>query len=269
MFCIALCALPALAQGVSPEPPMPRPRPADRAPPAVTEQVPPAVTEQAPLPAPEALDVPAVAAETPELPATPAPPAEPEPPKVYAPHQTACPAVVAGLVEAEALPPISEGACVIGSPLNVTGVRVNGRMVPLSSPATLSCATATQLPIWAAQVDGYLFAREDTTLAAIQSGTSYACRNINNSADGDLSAHAFGDALDVTGFTLEDGRTVALPAGWTDPLSAEGRLLRFAHDSACGIFMTTLGPEANAQHADHLHVDMECHGARCVARLCE
>ena len=30
-----------------------------------------------------------------------------------------------------------------------------------------------------------------------------------------------------------------------------------------------LGPEANALHRDHLHLDLGCHGARCVARLCE
>jgi hypothetical protein len=141
--------------------------------------------------------------------------------------------------------------------------------VPLSAPATLSCAAATQLPAWAAAVDGYLQSRENTGLATLLTGTSYACRNINNAADGDLSAHGFGDAIDVTGFALEDGRTFALPSGWTDPSSPAGRALRFAHDAGCALFTTTLGPEANALHADHLHLDMECHGERCVARLCE
>ena len=177
--------------------------------------------------------------------------------------------MVAGLVDAETLPPIAEGACAVHTPLNVTGITVNGRKVPLSSPATLSCATATQLPLWASAVDGYLQSHENTTLETLVTGTSYACRNINNAASGELSAHAFGDALDVTGFALADGRTIALPAGWADPASSEGRTLRFAHDAACAIFTTTLGPEANALHEDHLHVDMECHGSRCVARLCE
>lgn len=245
---LALCATPALPQDV----PLPRPRPVDRT---------PAVETPAALPKPAPLDVPAAATETPEAPVTP-----PEPPK---PHQAACPAVVAGLVEAEMLPPIADGACSVPSPLNVTAVTVHGRSVPLSAPATLSCAAATQLPAWAAAVDGYLEAKENTQLASLLTGTSYACRNINNAADGDLSAHAFGDAIDVTGFSLADGRTMSLPGGWTDPASAEGRALRFAHDAGCALFTTTLGPEANALHADHLHLDMECHGARCVARLCE
>ena len=246
----------AIAQDV----PLPRPRPHDR-PPAAAETLPA-------LPEPAPLDVPDVATEVPDAPVTPPeePPEPPEPPK---PHQSACPAVVAGLVEAEMLPPIADGACLVQSPLNVTAVTVRGRSVPLSMPATLGCAAATQLPLWAAAVDGYLQSKENTELASLLTGTSYACRNINNSATGDLSAHAFGDALDVTGFALEDGRTIALPAGWTDPDSPEGRALRYAHDAACSLYTTTLGPEANALHKDHLHLDMECHGTRCTARLCE
>lgn len=34
------------------------------------------------------------------------------------------------------------------------------------------------------------------------------------------------------------------------------RFLRAAHDSACQIFGTTLGPEANKAHRNHLHIDM-------------
>jgi hypothetical protein len=258
---LVLLATPILAQDV----PLPRPRPADRAP--ATEVLPE-------LPTPVPLEVPDVATDVPDPPV--APPEEPEapavpsePPEPPEPHQSACPAVVSGLVEAEMLPPIADGACIVASPLNVTGVTVNGRSVPLSSPATLSCAAATQLPAWAAAVDGYLQSKENTGLETLLTGTSYACRNINNGATGDLSAHAFGDAIDVTGFALADGRTISLPTGWTDPLSSAGRALRFAHDAACALFTTTLGPEANALHEDHLHLDMECHGARCTAQLCE
>jgi hypothetical protein len=190
----------------------------------------------------------------------------PAPPRIY---QAACPAVLAGRVEAEMLPPLADGACGVRSPLSVTAILVNGRMVPLSSPAIVNCRMATALPEWAAAVDGYLAAREGTRLARLLTGTSYFCRNRNNAATGDLSEHGFANALDVTGFELEDGRTISLPDGWLDPLSPAGRLLRFAHDAACAGFTTTLGPGANALHADHLHVDLGCHGAACRARLCE
>ena len=188
------------------------------------------------------------------------------PPRVY---QAACPAVLAGLVEAEALPPIDEDGCGERSPLAVTGILVNGRMVPLSGTATVNCGMATVLPDWAAAIDSYLMARENTRIARILGGTSYMCRPRNNAAGADVSEHGFANALDVTGFELEDGRTIALPDGWADPLSAEGRLLRFAHDAGCARFTTTLGPEANALHRDHLHLDLGCHGKTCTARLCE
>lgn len=42
--------------------------------------------------------------------------------------------------------------------------------------------------------------------------------------------------------------------------------LHAAHASACRIFGTTLGPEANAAHRNHLHVDM---AERKSTRICE
>jgi hypothetical protein len=42
--------------------------------------------------------------------------------------------------------------------------------------------------------------------------------------------------------------------------------LHQAHDSACQIFGTTLGPEANAAHRNHFHVDM---AERKVTKICD
>ena len=95
------------------------------------------------------------------------------------------------------------------------------------------------------------------------------CRNVNNGSGGNLSDHAFADALDVVGFKLEDGRTVTILNGWPGTEAEGSRIVRYAHDAACSVFMTTLGPEANALHRDHLHIDMMCHGKSCTARLCE
>ena len=198
------------------------------------------------------------------------PPAEPAEPRVY---QVACPAVLSGEVEAKALPPIAEMAgerqCGAQSPLELTGVLANGRMVPLSGTVTTDCGMASAMPGWISAVDSYLKAREKTQITGVMVGTSYMCRNVNNASEGNLSFHAFADAMDVTGFKLEDGRTVTVSGDWADPLSSEGRLLRYAHDAACSEFTTVLGPEANALHHDHFHVDLGCHGKTCTARLCE
>src|SRR5690606_30696157 len=128
-----------------------------------------------------------------------APAEPPEPPRIY---QAACPAVIAGLVEAEMLPPLTESSCGERSPLSVTGVMASGRMLPLSSPATLNCPMATALPDWVAAVDNYLWARDNTRIARILSGTSFMCRGRNRVVGADISEHGFANALDVTGFEL-------------------------------------------------------------------
>lgn len=256
--------------------PMPKPRPAELSaepivklprhrPAAATAKPAKPAEKPAEKPAPEFIGPPPVDPKAhiaePEAVAEPT-----APPRVY---QTACPAVLLGKVEAKALPPISEAQCGTQSPLSVTGVLANGRMVPVSGGVETDCGMASALPGWIESVDSYLMAKDNTRIAEVVVGTSYMCRNVNNGSGGNLSFHAFADALDVVGFKLDDGRFVTVEGGWTDALSSEGRLLRFAHDSACAHFTTVLGPEANAQHHDHLHVDLGCHGKTCTARMCE
>lgn len=255
--------------------PLPKPRPVETAEPAAPEAAVAADGPTTPLPRPrpdpdaaKSGNAPAKEpAKTDEKPTEPIGPEKPdEPARIY---QSACPAVISGQVEAEMLPPIAEGLCVARSPLALKSVLANGRMVPISGGVTTSCAMASTLPAWVASVDNYLAARDDTRIAEVVVSTSYMCRNVNNATSGNLSFHAFADAVDVMAFKLQDGRTVSIEDGWSDATSPEGRLLRFAQSSACSMFMTTLGPEADAQHADNLHIDMGCHGGRCVARLCE
>jgi len=188
------------------------------------------------------------------------------PPREY---QVACPAVLNGEVTAKALPPIEENMCGLQSPLSLEAVMANGRSIPLNAPVTTDCGMATALPDWVADVDRWLMATENTRIEQVNVGTNYACRNVNNAKDGNLSFHAFGDALDVIGFTLEDGRTIDVLSAWPGTPEQGSRIIRFAHDAACTHFTTVLGPEANELHRDHLHLDLGCHGQRCTARLCE
>ena len=39
--------------------------------------------------------------------------------------------------------------------------------------------------------------------------------------------------------------------------------------SVCARFMTVLGPDADAEPQDNMHVDLACHGKSCVSRLCQ
>ena len=46
----------------------------------------------------------------------------------------------------------------------------------------------------------------------------------------------------------------------------KAEFLHAAHDAACRIFGTTLGPEANSEHRNHFHVDM---AVRKTTRICD
>ncbi|MEO6012570.1 MAG: extensin family protein [Devosia sp.] len=266
LISIALCG-PALAQGAG-DIPLPRERP---------EAV---ATDTTPLPRPdprksqavETAPVPAPADAKPgeAAPADVAPKSivvEPAaPPRDF---QVACPAVMNGEVTAKPLPPIHEGQCGLQSPLSLEAVMANGRSIPINAPVTTDCGMATALPGWVADIDSYLKAHDKTQIESLIIGTNYACRNVNNEKSGNLSFHAFGDALDVSGFKLDDGRTITVEPAWNGTEAEGSKIIRFAHDAACTHFTTVLGPEANALHHDHLHVDLGCHGKTCTARLCE
>jgi len=190
----------------------------------------------------------------------------PRPERVY---QTACPALLRGTVVGEMLPPIAEGICGERSPLSITALRVNGREIALSGPVTTNCAMAGALADWAGAVDAYANAALDSPIASLETGTSMMCRNRNGGDAGFLSEHGFANALDLVGFTLADGRRIAVEADWLPASAPEGKLLRQAHGAACGHFTTVLGPEANESHEDHLHFDLGCHGQSCTAQICE
>jgi hypothetical protein len=194
------------------------------------------------------------------------PPPPPKPPRDY---QVACPAVMSGQVVAKALPPIHEGQCGLQSPLSVEAVSANGRTIPLNAPVMTDCGMASALPAWIAEVDSYLIAHDKTQIETINLGTNYACRNVDNAKTGNLSFHAFADALDVIGFSLKDGRKISIAPGYNGTPEQGRDILHFARDAACTHFMTVLGPEADSFHQDNMHIDLACHGKSCTSRLCE
>lgn len=91
-------------------------------------------------------------------------------------------------------------------------------------------------------------------LVRIETFGSFNCRTIAGSAK--LSQHAHANAIDVSAFVLADGRRVTVKDGWNGS-SAERQFLRIVHQSACKRFGTVLGPDYNAAHRDHLHLDLD------------
>jgi hypothetical protein len=94
-----------------------------------------------------------------------------------------------------------------------------------------------------------------TEVAAVRHLGTHACRNVNHARDGRRSQHATANAIDIAGFTTRDGREVRLARDWGGE-GPEAAFLREVRDGACRWFRAVLGPEYNAAHRDHFHLDM-------------
>ena len=90
-------------------------------------------------------------------------------------------------------------------------------------------------------------------VARIETMGSYACRNVAGTDR--RSAHARAEAIDVSAFVLADGRRIVLKRDWDGGDAATREFLRVVHKSACKRFGTVLGPQYNAAHEDHFHLE--------------
>jgi hypothetical protein len=86
---------------------------------------------------------------------------------------------------------------------------------------------------------------------------------MNGDSRAHISEHAFGNALDIAGFTLADGRHVTVKDGWRG-LPEEQGFLRDIEAAACQQFSTVLAPGSNVYHYDHIHVDLMRRASRRV-----
>ena len=126
----------------------------------------------------------------------------------------------------------------------------------VTPPATLACPMVSALDRWVNEgvqpAALHWFGAQVTEIRQIG---SYSCREMVGSGTSSMSEHAFGDALDVAGFTLADGRKISVKDGWHGTPEEQG----FLHDVqlyACQTFTTVLAPGYNVYHYDHIHVDL-------------
>ena len=134
------------------------------------------------------------------------------------------------------------------------------------SPVTVACPLAVATALWRRHaVEPAAAAHLGTRVRALSHYGAYSCRRLYGRPTGAFSEHATANAFDVSGFELADGRRVTLARDWNgDP--DEAAFLRAARDGACRVFGTALGPDYNAAHADHFHLDMASRGGFGVCR---
>ncbi len=105
-------------------------------------------------------------------------------------------------------------------------------------------------------------------VVSVRVAASYACRARNNRRGAKISEHSFGNALDVSAFTLASGRTITVEDGWRS-WGKDSGFLKQVHGQACGTFTTVLGPEADRHHQNHLHFDLGRHGRSGAGTYCK
>ena len=178
--------------------------------------------------------------------------------------------------------PIKQGLCGTPAPILLRSLGRDAE-VEIDPPATVSCELAKALSDWVDDLQRYAEALLGSTVVKLRA-SSYVCRNVYNRADPPLSQHALANALDLSEFVLASGEHITVREDWNQrfanaelPLrnpihltNASGSLqtvvaylqgksafIQSAHEDACRIFGTVLGPRANRAHHDHFHLDIK------------
>ena len=193
-----------------------------------------------------------------------------------------CTETLSGIgLDFEPLPPIKEGLCGTPAPILLRSLG-RGAEVEIDPPATVSCELAKALSDWVDDLQRDAEALLGSTVVKLRA-SSYVCRNVYDRADPPLSQHALANALDLSEFVLASGEHITVHEDWhqrfanaelplRNPLhltnagllqtveaSLQGKsaFIQSAHENACRIFGTVLGPRANRAHNDHFHLDIK------------
>ncbi len=156
-----------------------------------------------------------------------------------------------------ALPPIRgpQEGCGVAEPVAL--VSVAG--VALTGDARVNCEAARALADWMERsARPSALKAFGAPLAAAKPAASYVCRPRNRQRGARLSEHSKGNAIDLSEFTLADGRQIDVRSGWNGGGRGQA-FLRASWKAACGPFGTVLGPAADKFHRDHFHFDVARH----------
>jgi hypothetical protein len=128
--------------------------------------------------------------------------------------------------------------------------------VEIKPAATLACPIVSALDQWiAGSVQPAARRWFGQPVTEIRQISAYSCRGMNGQPGARISEHAFGNALDISSFTLADGRRITVKNGWRGSPEEQG-FLRDIQGAACEQFATVLAPGSNRFHYDHIHVDL-------------
>lgn len=138
-------------------------------------------------------------------------------------------------------------------------VRVERSAIPWNRSTLMSCPLSAAVWDFETQVVQPAAQRNfGQPVRKMSNVGSYNCRGEIGGRPERLSQHAFGRALDVTGFELADGTVISVMRDWRNQ-GAKGAFLHEVAQGACKIFSVVMTPNRNAEHHDHLHMDIGPH----------
>lgn len=146
---------------------------------------------------------------------------------------------------------VEEPACTLEGTLTL-----DRSLTPYSETLTMTCPLAAALHVW--ERHAVIPAAESELGEApsrIDTYGTYSCRKVRGGRPGRWSQHATANAVDISGFSF-DGRERITVLGDFGEDTPEGRFLERIREDSCRLFSTTLGPDYNALHRDHFHLDM-------------
>lgn len=142
------------------------------------------------------------------------------------------------------------GACGVA-----TAVSLQAVPVALNRDVRVDCGLAKQLAQWVEEVVQPAARRHfGQELKGITHYGGYACRG-RSSNRSRLSEHAYGKAIDIAAFELADGRQISVLKDWSAG-GAKQAFLREVTKGSCPYFSVVLSPNSDADHANHLHLDI-------------
>lgn len=125
-----------------------------------------------------------------------------------------------------------------------------------SSSPKLSCRAALALAQFEQIVREEATALLDSRVYAARHLGTYACREMA-AYDGWISEHSYANAIDISSFTLANGRVISVRQHYFED-GPEGQFLRAIARRAYtdDVFSVVLTPAFDAHHRDHFHLDM-------------
>ena len=128
--------------------------------------------------------------------------------------------------------------------------------VPVTGLKAMRCGLARAFIAWTRNaVAPAAYQMLGSRVVRVETFGTYACRATVGTAVARLSGHGLANAVDVSGFVLEDGRRITITGDWTSPDPRVHDFLTTVHASACRRFGTVLSPDYNYAHHDHLHLE--------------